>query len=89
MSVAELAKHLRAHLKKLFAVHGGHYLLPVSFVHLVPVELVGGSLFGEETIVLVQRAPQGFEVAGGGVVELVFGYAAGKEPCRGGHEAQT
>ena len=85
MAVAQFAQHVGHHLKLLCVGHVVFESGRVACVHLVPVESDGLPFVVEETIVLVEDAPERLEIARRRVGIFVF-VDTGCEQRRQGHE---
>ena len=89
MAVAQLVGHGREHLEELLARHALGNSRKIAGTHLLPVEPILGSLVVEKTIALVERLPQGVEIAAARVGRNILGDAGRRheEQHEGGQQA--
>ena len=70
MSVAQLGEHIGENFEELVVVDLVTRAYLIYIILLVPVESISLLLIVEETVVLIDDAPQGFEVSLRGVFIL-------------------
>ena len=71
MTVFQLCEHVSQYLEKVFVALGGFHLGLILGVDGIPIHL----FVIQETVMLIDDAPKGFEIVHWGVLEVVFAHA--------------